>query len=89
MDIIAFGHNLDNAPHLDIKFLDFQCAHCLCQLEKRDRSPNALHLYCPNCSESGIIERFTSLATESLRKGIQQDVSPTELAKPCVKESPE
>ena len=86
MDIIAFGHNLDSAPHLAIEFLDFRCAHCLCQLEKRDRSPNSLHLYCPNCSKSGIIERSTSLATECLRKGVQQDVSPTTLAKPCVKE---
>lgn len=89
MNIIAFGQNLDSAPHLDIEFLDFRCAHCLCQLKKRDRSPNSLHLYCPNCNESGIIERSTNLATECLRKGIQQDVSPTALTKPCVEERPE
>lgn len=89
MDAITLGHKLDKAPYLDIKFLDFQCARCLCQLEKRERSPNSLHLHCPNCSKSGIIERSTSLATECLRKGIQQDVSPTKLAKPCVEERPE
>lgn len=86
MNIIAFGHNLDSAPYLDIEFLDFQCDRCRCQLNKRSKYPNSLHLHCPNCSESGIIERSTSLATEPLRRGIQQDVSPTELAKPCVKE---
>jgi|6_EtaG_2_1085325.scaffolds.fasta_scaffold08778_3 hypothetical protein len=89
MYIIIVGNYLDSAPYLDIKFLDFQCARCLCQLEKRDKFPNSLHLHCPNCSKSGIIERSTSLATECLRKGIQQDVSPITLAKPCVKERPE
>ena len=89
MDVITLGQKLDKAPYLDIKFLDFLCAHCLCQLVERDRFPNSLHLYCPNCSESGVIERSTSLATECLRKGIQRDVSPTTLAKPCVEERPE
>lgn len=86
MDIIIVGNYPDSAPYLDIKFLDFQCARCLCQLEKRDRSPNSRHLHCPNCSKNGIIERSTSLATECLRKGIQRDVSPTTLAKPCAEE---
>lgn len=86
MGIIIVGNYLDSAPYLDIKFLDFQCARCLCQLEKRDKFPNSLHLHCPNCSESGVIERPSNLAAECFRKGIQHDVSPTELAKPCAEE---
>lgn len=76
MNVIAFGHNLDSAPYLDIKFLDFQCSQCLYQLKKLDRFPNSLHLHCPSCSESGIIERSTTIAAECLRNGIQQDESP-------------
>jgi hypothetical protein len=70
MDIITVGNYLDSAPYLDIKFIDFQCARCIFQLETRDRFPYSLHLHCPNCSDSRIIERSTGLATECLRKGI-------------------
>lgn len=54
MDIIAFGHNLDSAPHLDIEFLDFQCAHCLCQLENGTDPPIPCISIAPTAVRAGL-----------------------------------